>query len=80
MAKIWPAVVSEADGSRWADFEIGNRSAETFLRLYERLPKAELHCMDGYRVYGCLPTDRHKVGKGSAVNWNEGFIRGVGGS
>ena len=33
---------------------------------------------DGYRVYGWLPSDRHQVGKGGAVNWNEGCIRGVG--
>ena len=68
----------ESDGSRWADFELGNRSAETFLRLYERLPEARLYRTDGYRVYGWLPADRHEVGKGGAVNWNEGCIRGVG--
>ena len=66
-------MVSEADGSRWADFELGDRSAETFLRLYERLPEARLYRTDGYRVYGWLPSDRHQVGKGSAVNWNEGL-------
>ena len=63
----------ESDGSRWADFEIGNRSAETFLRLYERLPEADLYGTDGYRVYGWLPADRHQVGKGGAVNQNEGL-------
>ena len=52
---VWTAVVSEADGSRWADFEIGNRSAETFLRLYERLPEVALYRTDAYRVYGWLP-------------------------
>ena len=28
---------------------------------------------DGYRVYGWLPADRHEVGKGGAVNRNEGL-------
>ena len=37
-----PAAVAELDGSRWADFELGDRSEATFLRLYERLPEAEL--------------------------------------
>ena len=47
---VWvrTAVVREADGSRWADFELGDRSAETFLRLYERPPEVELYCTDGY--------------------------------
>ena len=75
---VWTAVVSEADGSQWADFEVGDRSAETFLRLYERLPEARLYRTDDYRVYGWLPSDRHQVGKGGAVNWNEGCIRDVG--
>ena len=50
--RVWTAVVDEADGSRWADFEVGDRSAETFLRRYERLPETELYRTDGYRVYG----------------------------
>ena len=70
---VWTAVVREADGNRWADFEIGDRSAETFLRLYERLSEAELYRTDAYRVYGWLPSERHEVGKGGAVNWNEGL-------
>ena len=70
---VWTAVVREADGSRWADFEVGDRNAETFLRRYERLPEAELHGTDGYGVYGWLPADRHEVGKGGAVSWNEGL-------
>ena len=32
-AWIWTAVVEEWDGSRRADFEVGRRDAETFLRL-----------------------------------------------
>ena len=65
--------LEEEDGSRWADFEVGDRSGATFLRLYERLPEAELYCTDGYQVYGWLPADRHQVGKGGAVNWNDGL-------
>ena len=71
---VWTAVVRELDGSRWAHFAIGDRSADTFLRLYERLPEAELYRTDGYRVYGRLPADRHQVGKGGAVNWNGGAL------
>ena len=70
---VWTAVVAEEDGSRWADFEVGDRSEATFLRLYERLPEAALYRTDDYRVYGWLPADRHEVGKGGAVNWNEGL-------
>ena len=70
---VWTAVVEEPDGSRWADFEVGDRSAETFLRLYERLPEAKVYRTDAYRVYDWLPADRHEVGKGGAVNWNEGL-------
>ena len=70
---VWTAVVLEADGRRWADFEIGDRSEKTFLRLYERLPAGALYCTDAYAVYGWLPADRHRVGKGGAVNWNEGL-------
>ena len=50
---VWTTVVSELDGSRWADFELGDRSEQTFLRLYERLPEADLYRTDGYRPYGC---------------------------
>ena len=63
----------ESDGNRRADFEIGDRSEKTFLRLCERLPEAELYRTDGYQVYGWLPADRYQVGKGGAVNWNEGL-------
>lgn len=71
---IWTAVVREADGRRWVDFEVGDRSEGPFLRLYERLPEAGLYRSDAYPVYlGWLPPDRHVVGKGGAVNWNEGL-------
>ena len=71
---IWTAVVAEANGQRWEDFEVGDRSEKPFLRLYARLPEAELYRSDAYAVYlGWLPPDRHVVGKGGAVNWNEGL-------
>ena len=70
---VGTAVVEEGDGSRWADFEVDDRSEATFLRLYERLPEDRLYCTDAYRVYGWLPADRHQVGKVGAVNWNEGL-------
>ena len=64
------------DGSRWVDFEVGDRSEGPFLRLYERLPEAGLYRSDAYAVYlGWFPAQRHVVGKGGAVNWNEGCIR-----
>ena len=71
---IWTAVVREIDGRRWVDFEVGDRLEETFLRLYERLPETELYRSDDYRAYqGWLPSKGYAVGKGSAVNWNEGL-------
>ena len=73
-AWIWTAVVRELDGRRWVDFEVGDRSEAPFLRLYERLPEAGLYRSDAYAVYvGWFPPRRHVVGKGSAVNWNEGL-------
>ena len=71
-AWIWTAVVGELDGRRWVDFEVGDRSEAPFLRLYERLPEAGLYRSDAYAAYvGWFPPNRHVVGKGSAVNWNE---------
>ena len=70
---IWTAVVEERDGQVWVDFEVGDRSERTFLRLYERLPEALRYCSDGYPVYLWFPQDRHLVGKGGAVNRNEGL-------
>ena len=69
---IWTAVIEEKDGSRWMDFEVGDRSEDTFLRLYNRLPDAARHVSDGYRVYEWLPANRHVVGKGHEANRNEG--------
>ena len=70
---VWTTIVLEHDGRCRVDFEIGDRSATTFDRLYRRLLEAELYRTDAYGVYGLLPADRHMVGKGGAVNWNEGF-------
>ena len=67
---IWTAVVEEQDGRRWADFEVGDRSEETFLRLYERLPEAGLYRSGAYPVYQWLPPERHVIGKGGG---NEGM-------
>ena len=69
---IWTAVVREADGRRWVDFEVGDRSEEPFLGLYEGLPEAGLYRSDAYPVYQWFPRNRHGVGKGSEVNWKEG--------
>ena len=66
-------MVQEPDGTRWVDFEVGDRSEETFLRLYARLPEAQCYRSDAYAVYDWLPANRHVVGKGGAVNWNEGL-------
>ena len=70
---IWTAVVEEKDGEMWADFEVGSRERETFVRLLSRLPEAERYRSDGYEAYGWLPTGSREVGKGSEVNRNEGL-------
>ena len=64
---IWTAVVEEGDGSRWMDYEVGDRGEETFLRLYERLPDAKRYRSDDYNVYRRLPSRIHKVGKGTPL-------------
>ena len=74
-------MVGEADGGRWTDFEVGDRSEAPFLRLYERLLEAgaggALYRSGAYAVNrSWLPADRHMVGKGGAVNRNEGCIPG----
>ncbi len=72
---IWTAIVEESDGTRWADYEVGGRDAETFMRLRRRLPGAAVyHRSDDYSVYAsCLPSERHVAEKGEAVNRNEGL-------
>ena len=42
---------------------MGERSEETFLRLYERLSDASEYRSDDYNVYKWLPQNKHKVGK-----------------
>ena len=69
---IWTAAVEEWDGSRWADFEVGGRDAETFLRLLRRLPKAAKY-RNRYEAYSLPPPVRHVKGKRSEVNRNEGL-------
>ena len=42
------------------------------------LPDAKLCCSDGLPLHReWLPAGRHVVGKGGAVNWNEGLRFGV---
>ena len=65
---VWTAVVEERDGSRGIDFEVGGRDESTFLRLLERLPDAERYETDAYGVYGALPVNKHRLGKGGVVN------------
>ncbi len=73
-AWLWTAVSLGADGRRQVDFELGGRGEATFLRLYGRLPEAEIYCSDAYVVYqSWLPPARHRAGRGGPVNWNEGL-------
>ena len=65
--------MEDASGNWWKDFEVGDGSESTFLRLLKRLPDAERYSSDGYGAYGCLPVNKSKVGKGGAVNRNEGL-------
>ena len=70
---VWTAVVEEGDGRRWVDFEVGDRSETTFLKLYGRMPEAQRYVSDAYRVYEWLPRNRHVAGKGLEANRNEGL-------
>ena len=65
---IWTAVL---DGKKMI-FEVGDRSEETFLRLYDQMPSAKRYYTDGYEVYNWLPYNRHEVDKFGKVNRNEG--------
>ena len=71
--RIWTAVVEEWDGSRWADFEVGSRDMETFVRLLRRLPKAAKYRSGHCEAYSLLHPTSHSKGKGSEVNRNEGL-------
>ncbi len=70
---IWTAVVEERDGVRWRMYEVGDRDLSAFSRLLDRLPGADKYETDAYGVYEWLPRDRHVIGKGGAVNWNDGL-------
>ena len=70
---IWTAVLEEQNGLRWQMYEVGGRDVAAFSRLLNRLPDANRYETDAYRVYEWLPRDRHAIGKGGAVNWNEGL-------
>ena len=59
---VWTAVVTEKDGQHWVDLAVGNRSENTFLRLYDRLPEAAVYCSDRYAVYHWFSQDRHCAG------------------
>ena len=43
------------------------------MRLLERLLDAESYSSDAYGAYSCLPMNKHWVGKGGAVNGNDGL-------
>ena len=67
---IWTAVVQETDGRSWVDFEVGDRSANTFERWYAHLPEAQQYCSDIIfiiirGVYAAwFPPDSHQIGQG----------------
>ena len=67
------AIAEETDGRRRTDFAVGDRSANALQQLYAGLPAAELYRTDAYAACGSrmLPAS-YVVGKGGAVNWNEG--------
>ena len=52
-------MVAASDGRRRADFEVGDRSAAAFDRLYARLPGAEFYWTGAYGVYCLLPVARY---------------------
>ena len=54
-------------------YEVGGRGVAAFSRLFDRLPGADRYETDAYGVYEWLPRDRHVIGKGGAVNRNEGL-------
>ena len=70
---IWTAVMGERDGVRWRIYELDGKDESAFSRLLDRLPGADRYETDAYPVYEWLPLDRHVMGKGGAVNRNEGM-------
>ena len=53
--------------------EVGGRDEYALSRLLDRLPDADRYETDAYPMYEWLPRDRHAIGKGGAVNRNEGL-------
>ena len=70
---IWTAVVADAEGRWWRDFEVGPRDEATFLRLYARLPEAVKYSTDQYGVYNGLPTNRREARQGRETHRQEGL-------
>ena len=58
---IWTPVIELPDGRRRVDFEVSDRSGETFLRRYERLSEAERYYSDDYGVYGSWPPAERRI-------------------
>ena len=73
-------MLEDALGNRWKDFEMGDRSGSTFMRLLEGQPDAGRCSGDAYGVYGCLQVNKHRVGKGESVNRNDGLHSALRGS
>ena len=65
------AALEDALRNRWKDFEVEYGDKATFMRLLERLPDTARYSIDAYGVYRCLPVNKHRVGKGGAVNRTE---------
>ena len=53
--------MAASDGRRRADFEVGDRSAAAFDRLYARLLGAEFYWAGACGVYCLWPVDRYAV-------------------
>lgn len=64
---IWTAVFDK----KYKFFSIGDRSEESFWKLYENIPLSLEYETDNYRVYENL--ERRVAKKYGATNWNEGL-------
>ena len=50
------------------------------MRLLEQLLDTARYKIDAYRMYGCLPVNKQRVGKGCAVNrseWQQSVLYGM---
>ena len=66
--------MEERDSVRWQMYEMGGRRDElAFSHLLNRLPGTDMYETDAYPMYEGMPRDRHIVGQGGAVNWNDGL-------